>query len=85
MPAFASAYEKETGIKLLVTTGSSAALATQILNGAPFDVFLGADFTFPEKVVAAGLAVEKLPEPYARGTLDCGRGRAFRGRSAWTR
>ena len=69
MPAFAAAYEKETGVKLQVTLGSSSALATQILNGAPFDVFLGADFTFPEKVIAAGLATEKLPEPYARGTL----------------
>ena len=69
MPAFAYAYEKETGVKLEVTLGSSSVLATQILNGAPIDVFLGADFTFPEKVVAAGLADEKLPVPYARGTL----------------
>jgi molybdate transport system substrate-binding protein len=32
-------------------------------------VFLGADFSFPEKVVAAGLAEEKVPVAYAQGTL----------------
>lgn len=69
MPAFASAYEKKTGVKLEVTFGSSSSLATQIKNGAPFDVFLGADYVFPEQVIAAGLAVEKTPTPYAQGTL----------------
>ena len=69
MPAFAAAYEKKTGVKLKVSFGSSSVLATQILNGAPFDVFLAADFSFPEKVVAAGLAVEPEAVPYARGTL----------------
>ena len=69
MPALAQAYEKKTGVKLIVSTGSSSTLATQILNGAPMDVFLGADFTFPEKVVAAGLAESKEPIPYAKGTL----------------
>ena len=69
MPALAFAYQKETGTKLEVSFGSSSALATQIINGAPVDVFLGADFTFPEKVIAANLATEKLPVPYAQGTL----------------
>ena len=69
MPAFAAAYEKKTGVKLKVSFGSSATLATQIVNGAPFDVFLAADYSFPEKVVAAGLAAEPAPVPYARGTL----------------
>ncbi len=69
MPAFAFAYEKQFGVKLDVSFGSSSALATQIKNGAPFDVFLGADYVFPEEVIAAGLAEEKLPVPYARGTL----------------
>ncbi len=69
MPAFAAAYEKATGVKLVVSFGSSGTLATQILNGAPFDVFLGADFVFPEKVVAAGLADMTAPTPYAKGAL----------------
>lgn len=69
MPALAAAYERETGTRLAVSFGSSSALATQIVNGAPVDVFLGADFSFPERVVAAGLADEKEPVPYAQGTL----------------
>jgi molybdate transport system substrate-binding protein len=69
MPVLADQYLKATGVKLVVSFGSSSALATQILDGAPMDVFLGADFTYPEKVVAAGLADGTAPIPYARGTL----------------
>ena len=69
MPAFVAAYEKRTDVKLYVTFGSSSALATQLINGAPMDVFLSADFLFAEKVIAAGLAIEKEPVAYAQGTL----------------
>jgi len=69
MPALAQRYERETGIKLVVSFGSSATLVEQILNGAPFDIFLAADYVFPEKVVAAGLADSAQPTPYAKGTL----------------
>jgi molybdate transport system substrate-binding protein len=68
MPVLSDAYEHATGVKLIVSFGSSSSLATQILGGAPMDIFLGADFTFPEKVVAAGLA-EGHPTAYAKGTL----------------
>ena len=69
MPALAAAYEHATGIKLAVSYGSSGTLATQIINGAPMDLFLGADYSFPEKIVAAGLADGTTPTPYAMGTL----------------
>jgi molybdate transport system substrate-binding protein len=69
LPALADRYEKATGVKLLISYGSSGNLTTQILNGAPMDLFLGADFVFPEKVVAAGLADGSAPTQYARGTL----------------
>jgi molybdate transport system substrate-binding protein len=69
MPALAAAYEHATGIKLVVSYGSSGTLATQIINGAPMDLFLGADYSFPEKLVAAGLADGTTPTPYAMGTL----------------
>lgn len=69
MPVLAQEYQKKTGVKVVVTVGSSSALVTQIVHGAPVDVFLGADFVFPEKVIAAGLAEEKLPVRYAKGTL----------------
>ncbi len=69
MPTLAAEYLKQTGTKLEVSFGSSSTLATQIINGAPMDVFLGADFTFPEKIVAANLADQAAPIPYATGTL----------------
>lgn len=68
MPALAFAFEKRTGVKVVASFGSSASLAEQIISGAPFDVFLGADFVFPEKVVAANLAAS-APKMYAKGTL----------------
>jgi molybdate transport system substrate-binding protein len=69
MPVLAPAFEHATGVKLVVSYGSSATLTEQILNGAPMDIFLGADFVFPEKIVAAGLADGTAPTPYAKGTL----------------
>jgi molybdate transport system substrate-binding protein len=69
MPVLSQAYEHATGVKLVVSFGSSATLATQIMDGAPMDIFLGADFTYPEKIVAAGLADGTAPTAYAKGTL----------------
>jgi molybdate transport system substrate-binding protein len=68
MPVLAQAYEHATGVKLIVSFGSSSSLATQIIEGAPMDIFLGADFVYPEKIVAAGLA-DGTPIAYAKGTL----------------
>jgi molybdate transport system substrate-binding protein len=69
MPVFADAFEHATGIKLIVSYGSSATLATQIENGDPADLFLAADYSFPEKIVADKLADTPEPIAYARGTL----------------
>jgi molybdate transport system substrate-binding protein len=44
------------GTTVTLSTGSSAALETQIEQGAPADVFLSADTTNPKKLVDAGLA-----------------------------
>lgn len=69
LPVLAAEYEKATGVKPVISFGSSGSLATQIINGAPMDLFLGADFVFPEKIVAAGLADANAPTQYAKGTL----------------
>jgi molybdate transport system substrate-binding protein len=51
------AYEAANpGTTLTISTGSSAALETQIEQGAPADVFLSADAASPEKLVSKGLA-----------------------------
>lgn len=69
LPILAVDYEKATGTHLVISYASSSSLATQIINGAPIDLFLAADFSFPEKVVAAGRADAATPTLYARGTL----------------
>jgi molybdate transport system substrate-binding protein len=69
LPALADQFQRESGIKVIASYASSATLTTQILNGAPADLFLAADFSFPEQIVAAHLADSPEPVPYARGVL----------------
>ena len=69
MPTLVAAYEHATGAKLTVSYGSSATLEQQLENGAPQDIFLAADYSFPEKLVAAKLTDETAPIAYARGAL----------------
>jgi molybdate transport system substrate-binding protein len=63
-----SAFEKATGTHITVSLGSSGNFFAQIQNGAPFDVFLSADKSYPEKLDQAGKA-EGSPVLYARGRL----------------
>ncbi|MDP9038043.1 MAG: molybdate ABC transporter substrate-binding protein [Acidobacteriota bacterium] len=69
VPALAAAFEHATGIKVVASFASSSTLAAQIENGSPGDLFLSADFSYAEKIVAANLADTPAPLPYARGTL----------------
>ena len=57
------------GADLKVSTGSSGNFATQIKNGAPFEVYLSADMSYPRDLVKAGLADEKTLTQYAIGRL----------------
>jgi molybdate transport system substrate-binding protein len=56
-----SQYEKDTGNHVQLTLGSSGTFFTQISEGAPFDVYLSADRTYPDQLLD-----RKLAEP---GTL----------------
>ena len=69
LPSVLTEFEQATGIHAEASYKSSATLATEILNGAPFDLFLAADLSFPQRVIDGGRAVESAPIPYARGTL----------------
>lgn len=75
LPPILEQFQKETGIHAEATYQASAALTTQIQNGAPFDVFLSADLGYPQRLIAAGLAQglgdgnTGTPITYARGTL----------------
>ena len=69
IPALAQNYERETGVKVSVVIGTSEKQVTRLEAGEPADLFLGTDFTYPEKLVADGLTDAKAPIAYAKGTL----------------
>lgn len=52
-------FTERTGIKVLASFGSSAALAQQIANGADADVFLSADVKWADDLTQKGFVVEK--------------------------
>lgn len=61
-------FKQKTGIEIEPIVGSSGSLATQIRNGAPYDMFLSADMRFPEMLFKEGFSL-KPPVVYARGSL----------------
>jgi len=69
LPAIAAQFEKNTGEHVAVTLGSSGNFATQIENGAPFDVFMSADIEYPKRLEQAGLAERGSLYQYATGRL----------------
>ncbi|CAH0529321.1 molybdate ABC transporter substrate-binding protein [Vibrio hippocampi] len=67
MQALAQRYQQQTGVKVQLSTGSSGQLATQIEQGAPFDVFFSADQTRPKRLEQLGLVDSRVT--YAQGKL----------------
>lgn len=69
LKALQEPFAKQSGDTLTIVTGSSGALATQIINGAPFDVFLSADARRPQQLVEKGFADKDTLTTYAYGRL----------------
>ena len=81
LPRILEQFRRATGIPVEATYQASAMLTTQIMSGAPFDLFLSADLGYPKRLIAAGLsdgavaakgmdaAHENIPVIYAKGTL----------------
>lgn len=67
--AIAKDFEKDTGHKLVISTGATGQFYAQIKNGAPFEVFLAADDTTPAKLEKEGDTVSGTRFTYAVGTL----------------
>jgi molybdate transport system substrate-binding protein len=61
-------FEQQTGIAVSLVTESSGKLSAQIMEGAPYDVFVSADMKYPEDLYKKGFAVGG-PRPYATGLL----------------
>jgi len=69
LPPILEQFEHATGIPAEATYEASAMLTTQILNGAPFDLFLSADTGYPQRLVRESAADSDAPVVYAKGTL----------------
>ncbi|MGB7267812.1 MAG: molybdate ABC transporter substrate-binding protein [Terracidiphilus sp.] len=75
LPPILVEFEHASGIHVEVTYQASAMLTTEIENGAPFDLFLSADLSYPKRLIDAGLADaagspdSTTPITYAKGTL----------------
>ncbi|WP_319777262.1 molybdate ABC transporter substrate-binding protein [Maridesulfovibrio sp.] len=61
------AFKKASGLEVEATYTSTGKLYAQIVNGAPFDVFLAADERRPKKLFNDGLA--ETPFVYAKGKV----------------
>ena len=69
MKIIAAEFEKETGHKTQLSFGATGAFFAQITNGAPFEVFLSADETTPEKLEKSEMTVSGSRFTYAVGRL----------------
>ncbi len=65
----AAAFEKETGNAVKTSAASTGKLYAQIVNGAPYDLFLSADEARPERLEREGVAVAGSRFTYALGRL----------------
>ncbi len=64
-----SAFKAETGIEVTFSYGSTAQLAQQIENGAPFDLFAAADTEHIDSLVARRKLMAESRAVYASGQL----------------
>lgn len=65
----AERFTQQSGVVVRVSSGSTGKLYAQIINGAPFDVFLAADAERPRLLVESGHAVKGTRATYALGAL----------------
>ena len=65
----AQAFTKKTGIEVVCSYGSTAQLARQLANGAPFDLFASADTGHVDSLIAGGALAASSRAVYARGQL----------------
>jgi molybdate transport system substrate-binding protein len=62
-------FQKKTGHTVKLSLGSSGNFHAQIMNGAPFDVFLSADLSYVRDLEKAGLAETGSIYTYAIGRI----------------
>lgn len=62
-------YSREYGTSVRFVSGSTGKLYAQIVNGAPYDVFLAADDDRPRRLEASGFTLDERRVTYAYGQL----------------
>ncbi|MGX5652091.1 extracellular solute-binding protein [Hydrogenophaga borbori] len=74
----AARFEKDSGHKLRLVFGSWGNFKTQILQGAPFHLFMSADENFVYELADAGKTEDRRPGPYL-----CRRAHRHHGPARW--
>lgn len=72
LPPILAQFQQSTGIHAEATYQASAMLTAEMENGAPFDLFLSADLSYPKRLIREDLADTNstaTPITYAKGTL----------------
>lgn len=62
-------YEKKHGHQLKISSASTGKLYSQIIHGAPFDIFMSADEARPNRLISEGKTSDNLAAIYATGKL----------------
>ena len=69
MNAIKQTFESENNTKIFLSSGSSGSLYSQIVNGAPLDIFLSADQALPKKLENTTKGIKGTRFTYAIGKL----------------
>lgn len=69
MKSLATAFERETGHRAIISLSATGQLAAQIRQGAPYGVLLSADAAIPRKLASEGYALAETQRTYAIGRL----------------
>lgn len=69
MEEIGSAFEEDTGVKVVFQFGSSGNLAQQIAGGAPVDLFCSANVSFVDNLVSQGDVIEESLYIFAMGRI----------------
>ena len=67
--SLAGEFAARTGHSLRISSGSTGQIFAQIMNGAPYDVFLSADAARPARLEEAGFTIPGARRTYALGRI----------------